>query len=98
MDALCDSCHKAFAVRPQTRADQQGEIETTLFACAHCGREYTVCRTDSDTRKLQSQVERQRQRNGERQRQGELTKRHIGHMRRKANQLRAGLDALNRAE
>lgn len=98
MDALCDSCHKAFAVRPQTRADQQGEIETTLFACAHCGHEYVVCRTDPGIRALQAQAERQRRRNGERQKSGELSKRHIGHMRRKANQLRAGLNALNWAE
>lgn len=96
MEAKCDECGKVFTVAPQTR--QEGEFETTFFACAHCGREYTVCRTDSDTRKLQSQVERQRQRNGERQRQGELTKRHIGHLQRKVKVLGEQLDALNRAE
>jgi len=96
MEALCDSCGKVFTVVPAIRKD--GEIETTFFTCAHCGREYVVCRTDPGIRALQTQAERQRQRNRERQRQGELTKRHIGHMRRKANQLRAGLDALNRAE
>jgi len=96
MEALCDECGRVFAVAPQARWDR--EIETTFFTCAHCGREYVVCRTDPGIRALQTQAERQRQRNRERQRQGELTKRHIGHMRRKANQLRAGLDALNRAE
>lgn len=96
MDARCDECGKVFAAAPQTR--REGEIETTFFTCAHCGHEYLVCRTDPGIRVLQTQAERQRQRNRERQRQGELTKRHIGHMRRKANQLRAGLDALNRAE
>ena len=96
MEARCDECGRIFTAAPQTR--QEGEIETTFFACTHCGRECVVCRTDPGIRVLQAQVERQRRRNGERQRQGELTKRHTGHMRRKVNQLRAGLDALNRAE
>lgn len=96
MEARCDECGKVFAVVPAIHKD--GDIETTLFACAYCDREYAVCRTDRAIRALQTQAERQRGRNGERQRQGELTKRHIGHMGRKVNQLRAGLDALNRAE
>lgn len=93
MDALCDSCGKAFAVWPRARRD--GDIETTFFACAHCGHEYVVCKTESRTRDLGAQVTRQRQRNGDRQRQGGLTRRHIGHMKRKVNQFRAVLDALN---
>ena len=96
MEAKCDECGKVFTVAPQTR--QEDEFETTFFACSHCGHEYVVCRTDSGIRALQTQIERQRRCTGERQKQGELTKRHIGHMGRKVNQLRAGLDALNRAE
>ena len=96
MEARCDECGRIFTVTPRTRRD--GEIETTFFACTHCGREYVVCRTDPGIRALQTQAERQRQRNRERQRQGELTKRHTGHMRRKVNLLRGRLDAMNRAE
>ncbi len=96
MDARCDECGKVFVVTPQTRGE--GEIETTFFTCAHCGHEYLVCRTDPEIRALQAQIERQRRRNGERQREGELSKRHIGHMQRKVNVLRTRLDALNRAE
>ena len=96
MEALCDECGKVFTVSPQARRD--GEIETTFFTCAHCGREYTVCRTDSDIRNLQSRIDRQRQRNNERFQRGELNRWHIGHMRRKVNLLRTRLDALNRAE
>ena len=96
MDARCDECGRIFTVAPQTR--QEGEIETAFFACTHCGREYLVCRTDPGIRALQAQVERQRQRNRERQKQGELTKQHIGHLQRKANQCKAGLDALNRTK
>ena len=96
MEALCDSCIRVFTVVPAAR--KEGDIETTYFTCAHCGREYVVCRTDSDIRNLQSRIDRQRRRNGERQRQGELTKRHIGHLQRKAKALGDQLDALNRAE
>jgi transcription elongation factor Elf1 len=96
MDARCDECGKAFAVMTQTR--RNGDIETTFFTCAHCGREYIVCRTNSAIRGLGTQVNRQRQRNGERQRCGELTKRHIGCLQRKVNHFKAGLDAVNRAE
>ena len=96
MEALCDECGRVFAVAPQARWDR--EIETTFFTCAHCGREYVVCRTDPGIRALQTQAERQRQRNNERFQRGELNRWHIGHMRRKTNRLRASLDALNRAK
>lgn len=96
MEALCDSCGKVFTVVPAIRKD--GEIETTFFTCARCGHEYIVCRTDSAVRGLGVQVDRQRQRNGERQRRGELTRRHVGRLRCKTNQFKAGLDALNKTE
>lgn len=57
-----EGCGEAFELSDFSRANLDGGIEKTYFACTHCNKEYVVYYTDEAVRRLQQQQENEKNR------------------------------------
>jgi hypothetical protein len=53
----CDDCQKEFIINELKTRWIQPDIQETYFVCKHCNKEYRVCLTDPEIRKLQEKVQ-----------------------------------------
>jgi hypothetical protein len=57
MKAICDSCKQNFELESLKERNLDGGIVEIYYNCPHCNKEYHVCVTSEQTRKVQKQME-----------------------------------------
>ncbi|MGE5593814.1 MAG: hypothetical protein ACM3X3_09070 [Betaproteobacteria bacterium] len=93
MVARCDSCKAEF--EPRVLVKREGEVETTYFTCPQCGKEYIVCRTTPELRKMQQLIERRRSRLTKQRQRGTLKPEALVAFQELVREYKTKMDAFN---
>lgn len=96
MNAKCDLCEAEFDLQVQTR--REGDIEVAFFCCPQCEREYAICRTNPELRKLQQKVEQHRARIGKQRAAGRLNAKYLARLEELTKELKAKMNQFNEKE